>query len=161
VLKLVGTTLNELIELQKQLLNYAEQKRTILIERKIDDLNRLVKEEAKLVKQLEHLENERVKLVEDVMQNHSSLSFSQFVDQLPDEKVKQNLQFQLKTLQQFMLDLQSANRVNETILKDSMSFVHHMIDQVTKSKQQHFNYQSPLDQQKSQTSSRGFFDTKA
>ena len=161
MLKLVGTTLNELIELQKQLLNYAEQKRTVLIERKVDDLNRLVKEEAKLVKQLEKLENERVKLVEDVMQNHSSLSFSQFVDQLPDEQAKQNLQFQLKTLQQLMKDLQSANRVNETILKDSMSFVHHMIDQVTKSKQQHFNYQSPLDQQKSQTSSRGFFDTKA
>ena len=161
MLKSVVTTLNELINIQKQLLEYAEKKKAILIERKIDELNQLVKEEAKLVKQLEHLENERAQLVESVLQQQPSLSFYQYVEQIPDNLTRTNLQFQLKTLQQLMVELQAKNQLNEKLLIDSMSFVHHMIEQVTKSKQQSFNYQSPLGQQKSQTNSRGFFDTKA
>jgi hypothetical protein len=155
------TTLEELISVQKQLINFAEQKKTVLIERKIDELNKLVQEETKVVKQLNDLENEREKLVKTLLEKHPTLSFSQFVEQIRDAGTRNNLQLQLKTLQQLMGDLQAKNKINERLLKDSMSFVQHMIEQVTKSKQQHFNYQSPLGQQKSPTSSQGFFDTKA
>jgi hypothetical protein len=155
------TTLEELISVQKQLINFAEQKKTVLIERKIDELNKLVQEETKVVKQLNDLENEREKLVKTLLEKHPTLSFSQFVEQIQDAGTRNNLQLQLKTLQQLMGDLQAKNKINERLLKDSMSFVQHMIEQVTKSKQQHFNYQSPLGQQKSPTSSQGFFDTKA
>jgi hypothetical protein len=155
------TTLEELISVQKQLINFAEQKKTVLIERKIDELNKLVQEETKVVKQLNDLENEREKLVKTLLEKYPTLSFSQFVEQIQDAGTRNNLQLQLKTLQQLMGDLQAKNKINERLLKDSMSFVQHMIEQVTKSKQQHFNYQSPLGQQKSPTSSQGFFDTKA
>jgi hypothetical protein len=155
------TTLEELISVQKQLINFAEQKKTVLIERKIDELNKLVQEETKVVKQLNDLENEREKLVKNLLEKHPTLSFIQFVDQIQDAGTRNNLLLQLKTLQQLMGDLQAKNKINERLLKDSMSFVQHMIEQVTKSKQQHFNYQSPLGQQKSPTSSQGFFDTKA
>lgn len=161
MLESIFTTLNELIHIQKQLVDVAESKKVILIERKVDDLNQLVKEEAKLVKQLEQLENKRTQLVESLLQQHPSLSFSQYVELIPDNLTRTNLQFQLKTLQQLMVELQTKNQLNERLLKDAMSFVHHMIEQVAKTKQQNFNYQSPLGQQKSQTSSRGFFDTKA
>lgn len=161
MLESIFTTLNELIHIQKQLVDVAESKKVILIERKVDDLNQLVKEEAKLVKQLEQLENKRTQLVESLLQQHPSLSFSQYVELIPDNLTRTNLQFQLKTLQQLMVELQTKNQLNERLLKDAMSFVHHMIEQVAKTKQQSFNYQSPLGQQKSQTSSRGFFDTKA
>lgn len=161
MLHLVVTTLEELISVQKQLINFAEQKKNVLIERKIDELNKLVQEETKVVKQLNELENERENLVMTLLEEHPTLSFSQFVEQIRDAGTRNNLQLQLKTLQQLMGDLQAKNKINERLLKDSMSFVQHMIEQVTKSKQQHFNYQSPLGQQKSPTSSQGFFDTKA
>jgi acetyl-CoA carboxylase alpha subunit len=154
-------TLEQLISVQKQLINFAEQKKTVLIERKIDELNKLVQEETKVVKQLNELENERMKLVNTLLEKHPTLSFSQFVEQIQETGTRNNLQLQLKTLQHLMGDLQSKNKINERLLKDSMSFVQHMIEQVTKSKQQHFNYQSPLGQQKSPTNSQGFFDTKA
>lgn len=144
-----------------KLINFAEQKRTVLIERKVDDLNQLVKEEEKLVKQLFQLEDERKQVIDSLLQNYPSLSFNQFVEQMTDESKKKTLQLQMKTLQYLIVELQALNKVNETLLKDSMSFVQYMIDQVTKSRQQHFNYQSPLGQQKSQASNRGFFDTKA
>lgn len=161
MLDLVVTTLEELINIQKQLIHYTERKKTVLIERNVDELNQIVQEETKLVKQLSQLENERKELVESVLQNHPSLPFYQFVETLSDEVTRRKLTSQLKTLQQITLELQSKNYVNEQLLKDSLSFVHHMIGQVTHSKQQNFNYQSPLRQQKPQTSSRGFFDTKA
>ena len=161
MLDLLVTTMEELINVQKQLIHCAERKKPILIDRQVDELNRLVPEEAKLVKQLEKLDNERVQLVSNLLEEQGSSSFAEFVEQLPDEEVKTKLQSQLVTLQQLMADLQEKNQVNEQLLKDSMRFVHHMIEQVTKSKKQNFNYQSPLGQQKSPTNNRGFFDTKA
>lgn len=157
----LAATLEELIGIQKQLLDFAEQKRIVLIERKVDELNGLVKEEAKLVKRLNQAENDREQLVADLRQEHPDLTFSQFVEELPDEIMKKKLQTQIRTLQELLVELQAKNKINERLLIDSMSFVQHMIDQVTKTKQQNFNYQSPMGQQKSQTSNRGFFDTKA
>ncbi|WP_172371445.1 flagellar export chaperone FlgN [Sporosarcina jiandibaonis] len=157
----VITTMKELIQIQKKLIRYAEQKRTVLIERKIDELNQLVTEEAVLVKQLEQVENERIQLVDNLLEEHPSLNFNQFVEQLTDDLLKEKIIAQLHTLRGLMADLQTKNRVNERLIEDSLGFVHHMVDQVVKSKQQHFNYQSPLDRQKSQTINHGFFDSKA
>lgn len=161
MLDLVVHTLDELINIQKQLINYSERKKTVLIERKLDELNQIVQEEAKLVKQLGKLENDRKHQMESVMHEESSLSFRQFVDTLTDDLTRKKLTTQFYTLQQLAIELQSKNKVNEQLLKDSLSFVQYMIDQVTHSQQRHFNYQSPLRPQNSQTSSRGFFDTKA
>ena len=161
MLQVMVTTLEELISIQKKLIDIAEQKKTVLIERKVNELNKLVHEETKIVKQLNDLENERQQLVERLLQKHPSQSFSQFVEQLPDESTKNTLNSHLEMLQKLIIELQAKNKINERLLSDSMRFVQHMIEQVTKSKQQHFNYQSPLGQQKSQTSSQGFFDTKA
>lgn len=162
MLNLVVNTLDELISIQKQLIRYAERKQTVLIERKVDELTELVKEETKLVKQLGQLEDERQQLVADVLEEHPGLTFSQFAEQIPDEDVKQELHLQLQTLQTLLIELQAKNKTNEKLLEDSVSFVQHMITQVTKSKQQHFNYQSPVaGQPKTQSNNQGFFDTRA
>jgi hypothetical protein len=161
VITSVITTINKLINIQKKLIRFAEQKRMILIERKVDELNKLVTEEEKLVKQLEQVENERIQLVDNLLEEHPSLNFSQYVEQLPDDLLKEKIIAQLHILRDLMTKLQTKNQVNEKLIEDSLGFVHHMVDQVIKSKQQHFNYQSPLDKQKSQTINHGFFDSKA
>jgi hypothetical protein len=161
VINSVITTMKELIHIQKKLIRYAEQKRTVLIDRKIDELNQLMTEEAKLVKQLEQVENERIQLIDNLLEEHPSLNFNQFVEQLPDDLLKEKIIAQLHILRDLMTKLQTKNQVNEKLIEDSLGFVHHMVDQVIKSKQQHFNYQSPLDKQKSQTINHGFFDSKA
>ena len=155
------TTLEELIIILNQLINMAQKKKVVLIERKVDELNQLGQEEAKIVKQLSQVDQERELLVESALQNHPSLRFSQFVEQLPDDLTRKNLQSKLKILQQLMTELHDINKVNERLIEDSVNFVQHMIQHITKSKQQNFNYQSPIGQQKTQTSNRGFFDTKA
>ena len=154
-------TLDKLIELQKQLIGFADKKRTVLIERKIDDLDILAKKESELLKQLGDVEAERQQLAEELLKAQPDMTFKEFIEGLPDSIMRKKLQARTELLQQLLLELQAKNKTNEHLLLDSMNFVQHMIEQVTKSKQQHFNYQSPLGQQKQQTSSRGFFDTKA
>lgn len=161
MLKRLHATLDQLIELQNQLINFAEKKRVILIERKIDDLDALGKKETELLKQLGHLEAERQQLVDQLLQPYPELGFQKFVYHLEDELMKKKLQTQLVYLQELLIDLQAKNKTNEFLLLDAMNFVHHMIAQVTKSKQQNFNYQSPLGQSPQQITNQGFFDTKA
>ena len=157
----ITTILKEMINIQKLLIGCSERKKAVLIKREVDELTQIVQEEAKLMKQLSALENERQEQAESSMHEHPSLTFIEFVNTLPDEEIRKKLSSQFTTLQQLTIELQSKNKINEQLLKDSLSFVQHMIDQVTHSKQRQFNYQSPLNPQPSQTSSRGFFDTKA
>lgn len=157
------TALNQLINVQQQLITCADNKKAALIERSVDSLNGITKEEKKLVKQLEQAEAERMAVMESVAQDSTAASFQSFLEGLPDGQARQKLQHQLKTLQELTAELQAKNKINDRLLKDSMSFVQHMIEQITQSQQQQFNYQSPIGQvgQKSQTGNRGFFDTKA
>lgn len=157
----IDTALDGLINIQQQLITCADNKKTALIERSTDGLNAITKEEKKLVKQLEQAEEERMSVMESVLQDSAAANFQTFLGTLPSGQEKQKLESQLKTLQELTAELQAKNSINNRLLKDSMSFVQHMIDQITKSQQQHFNYQSPTGQQNSLTGNRGFFDTKA
>ncbi|MFP3513374.1 flagellar export chaperone FlgN, partial [Peribacillus sp. SIMBA_075] len=75
---MMTATLDELITIQQQLIRYAERKQTVLIEHKIDELTELVKEETRLIRRLGQLEDERERLVMDVLEEHPGLSFSEF-----------------------------------------------------------------------------------
>lgn len=158
------TALDGLIDVQQELIECADQKKAALIERSVDRLNGITTEEKKLVKQLEQAENERMTVMESLLQEQPAASFQSFLAQLPGGQARQKLESQLKTLQELTAELHAKNNINNRLLIDSMSFVQHMIDQITKSQQQQFNYQSPMGQAgqpKSQTGNRGFFDTKA
>jgi len=161
MLEELGTTLDELIHIQQKLITFAGKKQAILIEHRVDELNVLVKEEAKLVKQLNAIETERERIASQLMKEHSAISFNEMVAGLPDEIMKRKLQMKIQTLHELLFELQAKNKINERLLLDSMHFVQHMIEQVTKTKHQQFNYQSPIGQPKPQTNSQGFFDTKA
>lgn len=161
MLELLVTKLEELTNIQRQLLQYAERKKAVLIERSIDELTEMVQGERKLVKELGQLEKERVQLVDKVLESHPNVTFREFLAGISDRELRVQLESQLNTLQGLMTELQMKNKLNEQLLKDSMNFVHQMIDQVTQSQKQQFNYQSPQSQQKSESSSHGFFDTRA
>ncbi len=161
MLKMMTATLDELITIQQQLIRFAERKQTVLIEHQVDELTELVKEETRLIRRLSQLEDERQRLVTEVLAENPGLSFSQFADELTDETAKTALKQQLATLQQLLEELQLKNRLNEKLVVDSMGFVQEMIDHVTAPKKQPFNYQRQVGVQKPQTENRGFFDTKA
>ncbi|MBU9672610.1 flagellar protein FlgN [Planococcus sp. CP5-4] len=161
MLKMMNATLDELIVIQQQLIRYAERKQTVLIEHKVDELTELVKEETRLLRRLGQLEDERERLVIEVLEEHPGLSFSQFTEQLSDETAKQALQEQLTTLKQLLMELQAKNRQNEKLVQDSVDFIAGMIGHITTPVKQPYNYQPQSSTKHTQSTNRGFFDTKA
>jgi flagellar biosynthesis/type III secretory pathway chaperone len=161
MVELIINTLEQMIHIQKRLINSSEQKKAALIQRNLDELNQIVQEEARLVKQLGELENQRKEQAETALQAHPFLAFSQLADTLPADSAAEKLRLHIHTLKQLTVELQAKNKVNEQLVRDSLSFVQHMIDQVAHSGQRHFNYQSPLSPQNVLAESRVFFDTKA
>lgn len=161
MLKMMTATLDELITIQQQLIRYAERKQTVLIEHKVDELTELVKEETRLIRKLGQLEDERQRLVTEVLEEHPGLSFSQFADQMTDESAKQALQEQLTTLKQLLTELQAKNRQNEKLVQDSMDFIQGMIGHITTPVKQPYNYPPKSGSIPKQSTNRGFFDTKA
>lgn len=161
MLKMMTATLDDLITIQHQLIRYAERKQTVLIEHKVDELTELVKEETRLIRRLGQLEDERERLVIEVLEEHPGLSFSQFTEQLSDETAKQALQDQLTTLKHLLLELQAKNRQNEKLVQDSVDFIAGMIGHITTPTKQPYNYQPQSRTQHTQSTNRGFFDTKA
>ncbi|KKK38987.1 hypothetical protein WQ57_06485 [Mesobacillus campisalis] len=154
-------SLEKMIITQKQLISLSERKKMALIQRDMSELNVIVGEEARLVNLFGELENQRLEQAEQLLQAHPSLTFGQLAHAVPDESGGKKLRSRIDTLKELMVELQEKNKVNELLLKDSLNFVQHMIDQVAYSGQRHFNYQSPLSPQKTQAGSRAFFDTKA
>lgn len=161
MLKMMTATLDELITIQHQLIRYAERKQTVLIEHKVDELTELVKEETRLIRRLGQLEDERERLVIEVLEEHPGLSFSQFTEQLSDETAKLALQDQLTTLKQLLMELQAKNRQNEKLVQDSVDFISGMIGHITTPAKQPYNYQPQSNTKHTQSTNRGFFDTKA
>lgn len=150
--------MDEIIHINRQLIEIADRKKTMIIERNMDDLNKLIPEEEELVKKIGHYENELLKLSE----NPFPVTFSELIEQIPEESTRKKLQEKQASMLNYMVELQEKNQMNESLLKDSLQFVRHMMEQITKSKQQQsFNYQSPLQKQNTSINSRGFFDTKA
>lgn len=161
MLKMMTATLDELITIQQQLIRYAERKQTVLIENKVDELTELVKEETRLIRRLGQLEDERQRLVTEVLEEYPGLSFSQFAEQMTDESAKHALQEQLSTLKQLLMELQAKNRQNEKLVQDSVDFIEGMIGHITAPVKQPYNYQPQSGAKNTQSTNRGFFDTKA
>src|SRR5690606_23945908 len=101
--------LDGLITIQQQLILCADNKKTALIERSTDSLNAITKEEKKLVKQLEQAEEERMSVMESVLQDSSAANFQAWLGTLPSGQEKHKLESQLKTLQELTAELQAKN----------------------------------------------------
>ncbi|MCD8510245.1 MAG: flagellar protein FlgN [Bacillus sp. (in: Bacteria)] len=102
-----------------------------------------------------------MQLVNEIAGGQQVQSFHILINEIPDEWIRESILKQIAKLQQLMEELQLRNNINEQLLKDALSFTQQMINQVTKSQTNHFNYQSPGSQQQRETGSKGFFDTRA
>jgi flagellar biosynthesis/type III secretory pathway chaperone len=166
MLNVLIEVLQDMAAVNRELLQVADQKREVLIERNITELDRLVKIEAVLVKKLVKLEEDRLFQVEEyVKRSHLSfenLTFSALVETIQDEKERTELQSLIQQLTNETALLKERNALNERLIKDSLTFVNYMVDQMTAKSKQNLNYQHPTSRVQNQSSSgRSFFDTKA
>ncbi|WP_046174432.1 flagellar protein FlgN [Domibacillus indicus] len=112
-------TLEKQLALHKSLLSLAHAKKESIKENKMDELNRIVREEQKHVSAITILEKKRA--------DHSDQPLTELLPSLaPEEQEKAGLLREqlVETLQQ----LQQVNRLNEELLDQSLQFVHLQLD---------------------------------
>jgi len=154
-------TLDNLIDIQRQLIDIADRKKEMIIERKIDDLIQINKNEEIIIDQFIKLKNDlEYQIIQHSTNNDTPTSLNDFIDPITDLSLKEKMREKQSILFQEMITLKDKNQLLEHLLKDSLQFVHQMVDQLTKSKQQNYNYTSPM-QKQTATFTKGFFDTKA
>lgn len=141
-------TLEKQLALHKSLLGLAYAKRTAIKENKMDELNRIVRDEQKHVSAVTILEKQR-----------NAKSEGTVMEQLPQLSVEeQSRVFELRDeLVTVLADLRAANDLNAELLDQSLQFVHLQLDLLAP--QDAGNYAPEGDQDG--PSSGPIFDSKA
>lgn len=158
--------LKELIQLHQQLLDTSERKKQTLVEGNVDALTQLLKEEAKLVKELGKCEEERVFQLKQYLQvrgmKEENFSLRQLIEIVIEPKQQKVLVEQLNQLQEVVGSIQEINQLNTKLLEDSLAYVNQSIELITDVRDDEINYKRPNQgKSSSSVSGRGFFDQKA
>lgn len=157
-------TLDRLSELHTQLLSIAEEKKDIIVRNDVDALALVTSREGRLIKQINEVDEERVRAMQVFMKEKGIRSALQLnVTELsrivfnPDERV------QLREAQVRLSDLlHELKRQNETIkdlLQQSLDFVDYSLNLITSRPEDDSIYKRP-DQAQSKAA-RSLFDTRA
>jgi len=112
-------TLEKQLALHKSLLGLAHAKRTAIKENKMDELNRIVRDEQKHISAVTILEKQR-----------NANSAGTVMDQLPqlsEEEQKQALPLR-DELVDLLMELRAVNELNAELLDQSLQFVHLQLD---------------------------------
>lgn len=160
-------TIEKLNQLQEELIILSQKKRERLIQGNVEQLSELVQEEARIVKVLAEVEEEREEQVRTFLQKQQvskhEITLSDLLGLLPDSSEKKQLQIELEKLQKRVGELQEANHLNTKLITDSLHFIQYSLDVLTDPSTEEVNYQSPVGSkmQGTQAERRSFFDTKA
>jgi flagellar biosynthesis/type III secretory pathway chaperone len=112
-------TLEKQLALHKSLLELAHRKTEAVKNNRMDELNRIVREEQKHVNAIAILENKRTE--------HSGQTLAELLPSLSIEE-QQKAGLLRDQLVEVLQKLQQTNRLNEELLDQSLQFVHLQLD---------------------------------
>ncbi|MCA0988898.1 flagellar protein FlgN [Guptibacillus algicola] len=150
-------TMSNMITLHEKLMSLGELKKEALIERDVNSLSEMMKNERELLQALSVEEEKRQELVERL--GGSGQTLKEVLTKL-SPAVRRMIESRAITLKEKAEALRTLNEQNDVLLKDAMAFVHHMIGHLTASPEQSLTYTRP-NQKPASSTPRGYFDTKA
>jgi flagellar biosynthesis/type III secretory pathway chaperone len=161
----VINTLEQLNEVHLILLEIAENKKRSIIDNDIDELNRIVSKENKLLKQISALEQERVSAVNGFLKQKgyvatASMTISTLIMMTTKADEKRSLQDAQSRLTETLKKLREANSANQELIKQSLAFIDFSIDLMAGDSSQDVTYSNQV-QHQSKGYGPGLFDSKA
>src|SRR5690625_1783548 len=128
----------------------------------MEELTKLLMEERKLIQTIEQLETERQKQVENVFSHFgietSNQTVSELVTYIENESEKNLLDEVVAALVRVMAELKRVEQLNNSLIQQSMQFVHLSLDMLQPSAQS-INYTDKNEKQEAVKQS--VFDSKA
>jgi len=162
--RLLMDVLTEIYQSHQEMVSLAKHKKEVLIAGNIDELSKILQQEASWVKKIGKLEEERVLAVEGFLKEKGfaleQLSISDITKLLTSSVEKSQLQSLTAKLAETMEEIKQLNKLNTKLIKQSLDYISHSIDLIVDEPEDDFTYGKPTGRQIGK-SSRGFFDQKA
>ncbi|WEG11248.1 flagellar protein FlgN [Pullulanibacillus sp. KACC 23026] len=130
-LKRLLLTLNAMVDAHTRVLELAQEKRALLIQGPIQDLQDLIVKENNCVVDIQNLEQERQLLVQEYMEQNrlSSLTYTleDLLKHLKQQNVKDTFVTLAKQLRHLIKEITHLNESNQQLLQTSLSYIHYSI----------------------------------
>jgi flagellar biosynthesis/type III secretory pathway chaperone len=158
-------TLEKLIEIHQVLISLAEEKTHVLVENQINQLNSIMHKENKVIKQVEELDQLRVKDTAEYLLSRGyspdpRVTISDLIKIIFNADQKKALSDVQQRLFSVMMELRKLNEVNQKLSEQSIAFITYSLDLFTQSPERDAFYQNPH-QQNNISARNGMFDTRA
>jgi flagellar biosynthesis/type III secretory pathway chaperone len=147
------------VKLHKGLLELANKKTEVLKKGDTEALNGIVKEEQKYIAAIDRVEQERILVVNAMIgeANEPTLTACILQTEGTERAMLEKLRDDLSAV---ILELKSANQLNVQLAKQSLQFVHVMLDMLMPQPKE-VNYQNPSMAPSSYEGGSSLFDSKA
>lgn len=147
------------VKLHKGLLELANKKTEVLKKGDMEALNAIIKEEQKYIAAIDRVEQERVRAVNAMMGEADEPTLAACISQTEgtERAMLEKLRNDLSTV---ILELKNANQLNEQLTKQSLQFVHAMLDMLMPQPKE-VNYRNPNMAPPSYEGGSSLFDSKA
>lgn len=158
-------TLSRLYDVQSQLLDLANSKKSIIIQNRTDELSKVMQQESKLIKQLEGLEQERLEAALQYlnafgMKGILGTTMTEWIQAVPLNKDKVALLDWQAKLLEVTQQLKRANDTNQALVHQALDYIDFSLELLTGAESEDATYQNPA-QARSSYKNRRVFDTKA
>ena len=161
----VTDTMYRLNEVHMILLDLAEEKREALVHNRVDELNQIVHQENKLLKQVTELDAQRVEaighaLVQRGYTPNPRVTVSDLIRLIFKAEDKKALMDAQTMLLSTIKTLQEKNALNEQLIQQSLSFIEYSLNLMIGAPEDDAVYQNPT-QQHNMKRNQSFFDSRA
>lgn len=145
-----------------EMLHLAEQKKEMIVQNRVEDLDSLVNKERQTFKKIQTLENRREAAVDKVAKaldvNRETITLDWLIQQTQG-MLKQNLQSLKDELNTVIGELQQHNELNQSLINTQMEYNAFVLDLMTQVENAGNNYNQDGYVQ-SESGRRGFIDLK-
>jgi flagellar biosynthesis/type III secretory pathway chaperone len=151
-------TLEKLLQLHQNLHKVTLQKTESLKSENIEKLRELLKSEQMFVQAIKQVEQERINLTVDFLENEKDLTLSACIEKATGEE-KEKLEEISKEFTATMDNLKATNQLNKELTKQALQLTSITLDMIMP-QEKDYNYNKPADKTK-ENHRRSFFDSKA
>ena len=157
--------MEQMIQHHDALLGLSEQKVTVLVDNKVEELNRIVHKEAQLVRQLGECENRRVDaviqfLISKGFRPTPHITMNEIIKLIFRQEDKETATLLQKSLLNRVDKLKQLNEKNNQLIEQSLAFIEYSLDLVIGPPEDDTIYHNPAHRTAGHKRN-GYFDTRA
>jgi len=154
--------LNEQLSLHEKLLSLSQEKKDVLINGSLSNLEKIIKQEHKLIQDVRFLEKDRYAMIQQLAEalkiDVNKITISFLIDIVQEDATKARLTSLKSNLEEVVRELTEVNELNAKLLKQSLEYIQTTMETITDDPDQEMVYTNPA--KSGIRKSRSVFDAK-